>query len=176
MRIGFIDLLIRFKLFCVHICLMATMAIYNLKRTQLIKADIDKVWDFFTNPDNLATITPDNMGFRVTSEYIKDEVYPGQIITYKVAPLLNIPMFWMTEITTVVPKQIFVDEQRRGPYKLWHHQHHFEKVENGILMTDIVHYQLPLLFLGTIARSLFVKRILNNIFDHRHNKIEEIFN
>lgn len=151
------------------------MAIYNLKRTQLIKADLGKVWDFFTNPDNLATITPPNMSFRVTSEYLKREVYPGQIITYKVSPLLNIPMFWMTEITTVLPKKMFVDEQRRGPYKLWHHQHHFEETENGVLMTDLVHYELPLLFLGTIAHSIFVKRILNNIFDYRHEQIENIF-
>lgn len=152
------------------------MAIYKLKRTQLIKADLDEVWSFFTNPDNLANITPDSMGFKVTSEYLQDEVYPGQVITYKVAPLLNIPMFWMTEITTVIPKKLFVDEQRRGPYKLWHHQHHFEETEDGILMTDMVYYQLPMLFLGSIAHSLFVKRILNNIFDYRHEKVESIFN
>lgn len=152
------------------------MAIYKLKRTQLIKADLDKVWDFFTNPDNLANITPDSMGFKVTSEYLQKEVYPGQVITYKVAPLLNIPMFWMTEITTVIPKKLFVDEQRRGPYKLWHHQHHFEETDSGILMTDMVYYELPMFFLGSIAHSLFVKRILNNIFDYRHEKVENIFN
>lgn len=152
------------------------MAIYKLKQTQLIKADLDKVWDFFTNPDNLANITPDSMGFKVTSEYLQKEVYPGQVITYKVAPLLNIPMFWMTEITTVIPKKLFVDEQRRGPYKLWHHQHHFEETDNGILMTDMVYYELPMFFLGSIAHSLFIKRILNNIFDYRHEKVENIFN
>lgn len=169
-------MLISIQLFCNIICLYEIMAIYKLKRTQLIKADLDKVWDFFTNPDNLANITPDSMGFKVTSEYLQKEVYPGQVITYKVAPLLNIPMFWMTEITTVIPKKLFVDEQRRGPYKLWHHQHHFEETDSGILMTDMVYYELPMFFLGSIAHSLFVKRILNNIFDYRHEKVENIFN
>lgn len=82
----------------------------------------------------------------------------------------------MTEISQVQNNVLFVDEQRKGPYKLWHHQHHFEQTDNGTLMTDIVHYRLPLSFLGTIAHSLFVRKMLGEIFDYRHQKVEELFN
>src|ERR1044072_8072318 len=92
---------------------------------------------------------------------IRQQIYPGQIITYKVSPVLGIPLFWMTEITHVVPGKLFVDEQRRGPYRLWHHQHHFEAVTGGVLMTDIIHYELPLGWLGELVRILVVRRQLD---------------
>jgi ligand-binding SRPBCC domain-containing protein len=102
-------------------------------------------------------------------------MYPGQVITYKVKPLLGIPLFWMTEITHVLPGKFFVDEQRFGPYSLWHHQHHFEAVEGGVMMTDIVHYKAPFGFLGDIAVSLFIKKQLNEIFEFRKKKVTELF-
>lgn len=152
------------------------MSVHQLIRKQLIKRPIDDVWDFFTDPKNLEKLTPDNMSFVITSENHDGIIYPGQIITYKVAPILNIPLFWMTEITHVIPNKLFVDEQRRGPYKLWHHQHIFEDTEEGVLMTDKVHYELPLSILGSVAHNMFVKRQLNDIFDFRMSAVEKTFN
>ena len=151
------------------------MGVFKLERQQLINSSLDEVWGFFTNPNNLSKITPDDMGFEVISEFIADKIYPGQIITYKVSPILNIPLLWMTEITHVVDNKFFVDEQRVGPYKIWHHEHHFEQQENGVLMTDIVHYQPPLGIIGNIANSLFINKKLKKIFDHRYQVIVETF-
>jgi ligand-binding SRPBCC domain-containing protein len=116
------------------------------------------------------------MKFKITSAVPQNGIYEGQIITYKVSPILNIPLSWMTEITHIEPNKRFIDEQRIGPYTLWHHEHWFEVTDNGVLMTDIVYYQLPLYFIGYIAHLLFIKQQLNNIFDFRYRKIEELFN
>ncbi len=102
-------------------------------------------------------------------------MYPGQIIEYNVHPVLNIPLYWMTEITHVEPMKYFVDEQRFGPYSLWHHQHHFKEVPGGVEMMDIVHYKLPMWFLGDIANELFVKKQLKGIFDYRTEKVDAMF-
>lgn len=152
------------------------MSVYKLERNQTIKSDIDTIWQFFSQPNNLAAITPAYMNFRIISDTGNGNIYPGQIITYKVSPLLGIPLFWMTEITHAERNRLFVDEQRIGPYKLWHHQHIFEEVDGQILMTDIVHYSLPYYMLGKIAHLLFVKRQLENIFEYRRQKIDSIFN
>lgn len=151
------------------------MAVYSFKTVQVIPVPADQAWDFFSSPANLQTITPPYMGFRVISKHQGDRMYPGQVIEYKVKPLLGIPMYWMTEITHVAEGKMFVDEQRKGPYRLWHHQHHFRTVANGVEMTDIVHYQLPLGWLGDLANWLFVKKQLQGIFDFRRKKVEEIF-
>ena len=99
-------------------------------------------------------------------------MYPGQIIEYTVRPILNIPLYWMTEITHVVDGAYFVDEQRFGPYTMWHHQHHFKAVPGGVKMNDIVHYKIPMGFLGDIAQVLFVKKQLQAIFDFRYKAVE----
>ena len=151
------------------------MAVYSFKTVQVIPVPADQAWDFFSSPANLQTITPPYMGFRVISKHQGDRMYPGQVIEYKVKPLLGIPLYWMTEITHVADGKLFVDEQRKGPYRLWHHQHHFRTVANGVEMTDIVHYQLPLGWLGDLANWLFVKKQLQGIFDFRRKKVEEIF-
>jgi ligand-binding SRPBCC domain-containing protein len=143
------------------------MAIRQLVHHQLLAASIEEVWSFFSDARNLATITPEYMNFRVTSGDLPSDIYPGQIITYKVSPMFGIPMFWMTEITAVKKYRLFVDEQRRGPYRLWHHQHLFQEVENGVEMTDIVHYELPLGPLGNLANAMFVRKQLQSIFEYR---------
>ena len=147
------------------------MKIYRLQKTQFLPISLDKAWDFFSSPANLKKITPEYMGFEITSEVNDKKMYPGQIITYIVTPVLNIPLSWATEITHVVDKKYFVDEQRFGPYSLWHHQHWFETKDGGVEMTDIVHYALPLGFLGRIANSLFVKSKLQEIFDYREKVV-----
>lgn len=151
------------------------MATYSIKTIQKIPIDIDKAWDFFSDPANLQAITPDDLDFKVISKHHGNKMYPGQIIEYKVKPILNIPVYWMTEITQVADKKYFIDEQRFGPYQLWHHQHHFKSVEGGVEMTDIVHYRNPFWIFGDIANALFVKKQLKNIFEFRFAKVEELF-
>lgn len=149
--------------------------VYSLKTVQRIPIPLAQAWDFFSKPDNLKEITPNNLGFSIISQHHGERMYAGQIIEYKVKPLLGIPLYWMTEITHVQDQQFFVDEQRFGPYSLWHHQHHFKEIPGGVEMTDIVHYKLPLWFLGDIAQGLFVKKQLQGIFDYRFKKVEALF-
>lgn len=151
------------------------MAFYQFKREQLINSTISEVWDFISTPKNLKRITPNYMGFDIRTPDLPDAAYEGMIIAYTVRPLLGIPTTWVTEITHVVPQKYFVDEQRVGPYKLWHHEHHIEAVENGVLMKDIVSYSPPLGFLGRIANPLVIRRKLEEIFDYRTKAFEEIF-
>ena len=148
--------------------------VYNLKTVQFLPCSLEKAWDFFSSPSNLATITPKELNFKILSKELTS-MYPGQIFEYKVHPVFGIPLYWMTEITHVVENKYFVDEQRFGPYTMWHHQHHFKVVEGGVEMTDIVHYKLPMWFFGDIANALFVKNQLNKIFDYRFKKVDEMF-
>ena len=136
---------------------------------------MDQAWEFFSSPDNLKNITPDNLGFNIVSKHHGEKMYAGQIIEYIVKPILGIPLYWMTEITQVADQQYFIDEQRFGPYSMWHHQHHFKAIEGGVEMTDIVHYKLPFWFLGDIANVLFVRKQLQGIFDFRFEATEKKF-
>lgn len=147
---------------------------YQLKRTQIVKTDIDTCWKFFSSPANLAKITPKYMGFDVLTSVPK-EMYEGLMIAYTVKPLLGISMNWVTEITHVKDRNYFVDEQRKGPYKIWHHEHHFKEIEEGVEMTDIVSYELPMGVLGRLAHPILVRKKLEEIFDYRNKVIEEIF-
>lgn len=149
--------------------------VYSLKTVQKIPVDIDTAWDFFSRPANLKDITPSDLGFNIISKHHGEEMYPGQIIEYKVRPVLNIPLYWMTEITHVKHQQYFVDEQRYGPYSMWHHQHHFKVVDGGVDMIDIVHYKMPFWLLGDIANSLFVQSQLRKIFNFRFQVVEKRF-
>lgn len=151
------------------------MAAHSIKTVQKIPISLEQAWDFFSNPANLQAITPDNMGFKVISKHHGDVMYAGQIIEYTVKPVLGFPLYWMTEITQVKDKEYFIDEQRFGPYSLWHHQHHFKAIEGGVEMTDIIHYKNPGWILGVLANELFVKKQLQGIFDYRFKKVEELF-
>lgn len=151
------------------------MAFYQYTATQKIPASLSQIWDFISAPDNLKEITPPKMGFLVTSNTGSGKMYPGMIITYKVSPLFGIALDWMTEITHVQEQSYFVDEQRIGPYAMWHHQHKIEAIEGGVLMTDIVTYQPPFGFLGAIANILFIKKQLKAIFDFRTIALEKRF-
>lgn len=150
--------------------------VYSLKTVQLLKTTIEEAWDFFSSPKNLKKITPEHLGFEIISQHHGEKMYAGQVIEYTVRPVLGIPLYWMTEITHVEDKKYFVDEQRFGPYVMWHHQHHFKEVAGGVEMTDIVHYKVPFWILGDIANTLFVNQQLKTIFDHRYQVVEELFN
>ena len=147
---------------------------YQLKRKQLVKTDLKTCWDFFSSPQNLKKITPEYMGFNIKYE-LPEKMYEGLMIEYTVKPVLGIPMTWVTEIKTVKDNLFFVDEQRKGPYKIWHHEHHFKEVDGGIEMTDIVSYEIPLGIIGRLAHSLFVRKKLESIFNYRIQMVDEIF-
>lgn len=144
------------------------------KRVQLVPATTEEVWSFFSSPQNLARITPPDMDFRITSAP-GPEIYPGMIITYKVKPVPGLTLDWMTEITQVDAPHYFVDEQRLGPYRLWHHEHHFKLLPVGVEMTDLIHYALPGGWMGKKMNEMYVRHRLNAIFDYRTKIIEELF-
>jgi len=150
------------------------MKIYSLERKQNLAMTISEAWNFFSNPKNLPLITPPSLKLNITSE-IPERMYTGMIITYTVDPLLNLPITWVTEITHVDIPDIFIDEQRFGPYKFWHHQHKFKEIEGGIEATDLIHYVLPLDPLSRIADELIVKKQLADIFDYKSVYLENEF-
>lgn len=140
--------------------------IYTLYTEQLLEASIEEVWSFFSNPENLNSLSPTEIGFAITSPLQKN-MYRGQIITYKIALFPLVKLNWVTEITQVEPQQFFIDEQRFGPYKMWHHEHIFTSTENGVLMIDKISFKMPYGPLGRFAYFLFVKRKLTAIFKYR---------
>lgn len=150
------------------------MKIYTLKTKQNLPISLDEAWEFLSNPKNLKTITPPYMGF-ITLSGDDRPMFAGQIIQYIVTPIAGIPTKWVTEITHVVDKHYFVDEQRFGPYALWHHKHFLKEIPGGVEMEDIVDYKLPLGFLGQLVHPFLVKPKLNEIFEYRHKKLIEIF-
>ena len=151
------------------------MAVYSLKKVQKIPVSLDEAWLFFSHPKNLAVMTPEYLNLKFTNALFGEKMYAGQVMTYNVKPVLGIPMFWMTEITHVKDREYFVDEQRFGPYALWHHQHHFREIEGGVEMTDLIHYKVPGWFLGDLLNSLFIKKQLEGIFEFRFKKVEKLF-
>jgi ligand-binding SRPBCC domain-containing protein len=151
------------------------MSFRKLEIQQWIPTDIATAWDFFSSPYNLNRITPPDMSFEILSDVKDKKMYAGMLIAYRVRPLLNIPMSWLTEITQVSDRKYFVDEQRVGPYAMWHHEHHFEEKDGGVLMTDILHYRVPFGFLGVLADRLLVHRRVQAIFNFRKHILQEIF-
>lgn len=151
------------------------MAFFQLKRTQVIPSDIPDVWNFISTPRNLSKITPDYMGFDITSMELPGKMYEGMIISYKVSPFMGLKTDWVTEITHIRERKFFVDEQRIGPYNIWHHEHHIEPVEDGVKMKDIVTYQPPFGPLGMLANKLFIENKLQEIFDYREQALDQYF-
>mgnify|MGYP001380541664 CR=1 FL=1 len=150
------------------------MKIYRLHTKQKLPISINDAWNFLSDPNNLREITPNYMGFKITSGADK-MMYPGQIIQYIVTPILGIPTKWVTEITHVIDGKYFVDEQRYGPYSLWHHKHFLKTIENGVEMEDIIDYKIPFGLLGQMIHPIIIKPKLKEIFDYRQNKLIELF-
>jgi ligand-binding SRPBCC domain-containing protein len=149
---------------------------YLLKTEQAIPISLEQAWDFFSSPLNLAKITPKEMDFKVTSDNNADtKIYAGMIITYKVSPVFGIKMNWMTEITHVKEGEYFVDEQRFGPYALWHHEHHFKTIKGGVLMNDILNYAIPYGIIGRMSNTLLVGNQIKKIFSYRGRAIRGMF-
>lgn len=148
--------------------------IYTLKTEHMLPVSLEKAWDYFSNPENLSTITPAEMNFRITSG-IPGKMFAGQIISYTVNVLPFIKSNWVTEITQVKNLSYFIDEQRFGPYRMWHHEHHFTESEKGIRMTDKVTYKIPFGIFGRLAHFLFIRKKLAHIFDYRAAMLDKLF-
>jgi len=149
-------------------------SVRRLRRVQRLSASIDAAWRFFSDPANLARITPPWLGFEITSP-LPEHIYAGQIVTYRVRPIFDIAVTWVTEIAVVDAPRQFVDEQRVGPYRFWHHQHHLREVDGGVEVEDIVHYALPFGPVGAIVDRLFVLPRLNRIFGYRRRVLADTF-
>jgi len=150
------------------------LKIYTLHTKQELGITKIEAWDFFSNPANLPLITPPWLDFNITSE-IDSKMYPGMIVTYMVSPFPKLRVKWVTEITHVKEPEYFVDEQRFGPYKFWHHQHRFKETPGGVLVEDLVHYAIPFDPLGRIVNELVVKKQLREIFEFRRSYLENTF-
>lgn len=148
---------------------------HTLKVNQEINASLSEAWDFFSSPENLQKITPSHMEFRILSDIKGIKMFPGMIIEYIVKPLFGIPIKWVTEITHVENHKFFIDEQRFGPYKFWHHLHRFKIVDDKLIMEDILHYKLPFGFLGVLINRLFVRKQIEQIFSYRKIAVDKIF-
>jgi ligand-binding SRPBCC domain-containing protein len=150
------------------------MKLYRLQRTQILHVSLEAAWEFFSSPLNLPSLTPPWLNLAVRGE-VPDHMFPGMIIRYGLTPLFNIPATWITEITHVDPPHLFVDEQRFGPYRFWHHQHFFRPLDGVTEMTDVVHYSLKYGPLGRLMHTPLVRKRLNAIFDFRKRSIEGRF-
>ena len=141
---------------------------------QIIRASAERAWGFFSDPRNLAKITPPDMGFIVKSE-LPPRVHPGMMIEYRVSPMLGIPMTWLTEIVQVRESTYFVDEQRVGPYAIWHLEHHFHDQDDGrIEMEDLVTSVLPLSPFSEVMHPFLVRPQLDKILSFREKKVNEL--
>jgi ligand-binding SRPBCC domain-containing protein len=147
----------------------------TLIQKQFLPISIDKAWDFFATPNNLNAVTPKELDFHILTK-VPEKMYEGLMIAYSLKPMLQIPVHWVTEVTHIKEHDYFVDEQRKGPYAIWHHEHHFEAKDGGVLMTDVLHYDIGLSFLGWVAGKLFVHRKVREIFAFRFQKLKETFN
>jgi len=136
----------------------------------LVTEPRSQVFEFFADAFQLETLTPPWLHFSVRTPRPID-MQRGTLIDYKLR-LHGIPVRWRSEISTWDPPHQFVDEQRKGPYRYWHHLHTFEDVPNGTLVRDFVRYSMPL---GFILHPLLVRRDLTQIFEYRREAMCGIF-
>lgn len=148
---------------------------HQFKAEQYLPIDKNKAWAFFSSPKNLSLITPPEMDFKILTKQNDGEIYEGMKIDYTLKPLFGIKVRWQTEICRVENLKYFTDRQTKGPYKIWEHTHSFVEIDNGVLITDVVNYKLPLGFIGKIAERILVRKKINAIFDCRKNILKKLF-
>lgn len=152
------------------------MSLHTLKRVQTLPVTIQEAWDFFSSPLNLSVITPPEMKFNVLSKFKPgDKIFKDMLIDYRVTPLFGIPMFWQTKITEVDAPYFFVDEQLKGPYAYWHHEHRFREVSGGTEMTDLVQWRVPFGWAGDVVNELVVRKRVEAIFNFREKKLNQLY-
>jgi ligand-binding SRPBCC domain-containing protein len=150
--------------------------IHRLHREQEVRGDPARIWDFFASPANLDTLTPPSLSFRIIGE-TAPRMFAGQLIEYRIGVLPGVTTRWLTEITHVREGEFFVDEQRIGPYRLWHHEHHYTPIPGGggLRMVDLVTYEVGMGLVGDLLHAVWIGRQLKTIFDFRTRRIEELF-
>lgn len=148
--------------------------VFRFSSKQKLPISVKEAWEFLSNPKNLKTITPNYMSFDIISGADKT-MFARQIIQYKVTPILGIKTIWVTEITHMIENEYFVDEQRFGPYTLWHHKHFIKQINGGVEMEDIIDYKIPFGFIGRMLHPILVKPKLQEIFKYRQAKLIELF-
>ena len=149
--------------------------IYTFENKQFIKNDLQTVWKYFNDPKHINALTPPEMKFRTLTKNLPKQIHTDLIISYWVSPLFGIPMKWKTKIVSVENHKSFIDIQIQGPYKKWHHLHTFEEVENGVLMTDFITYQLPFGCVGNFAHRILVEKKIQELFNFRALQIKKQF-
>lgn len=149
--------------------------IHEYKVQQTLPISLELAWDFFSSPKNLSVITPPEMDFKILTPELMEDIYEGMEIDYRVRPVFGIPMKWKTRLCKIENKKSFTDIQLKGPYSIWEHTHTFEKLENGILMVDVIRYKIPLGIFGNWLNSLFIRKKIKNIFDYRRETLEKLF-
>ena len=149
------------------------MKLYSLNFKQKINAPIEEVFDFFSKPENLSKITPPKLNFTIlTPTPIK--MMKGQIIDYTIK-LIGFKVHWRTLITDYEPAYSFIDQQIKGPYSIWHHQHTFKKIKNSVEIYDDIQYSIPFGIIGRILHYFWIRKELENIFKYREKVINKIF-
>ena len=149
------------------------MSKHTLVSTQVVPADLGRVWSFFSDPRNLGRITPRGVGFQLhTPDAIIED---GATIDYTIRPLFGIPTGWRTLIDRVDAPRAFRDVQLRGPYRSWVHEHRFTPIQGGVRMDDAVEYELRFGALGELAHRWLVRAQLEHIFGFRAAAIRVIF-
>jgi len=150
------------------------MRLHRFEATQFLPVTLEQAWQFFSDPAKLPEITPPWLNLKPTSK-LPPMMHPGSIVTYNVAPFPGLRVLWVTEITQVVEGALFVDEQRAGPYRFWHHQHHFREAPGGTEMRDIIHYALPFGLAGDLLGRGTVRQKVEGIFEYRREALQRIF-
>lgn len=150
------------------------MKIYTLHQTQKLPISLETAWEFLCNPANLSKLTPPEMNMKIISGADRP-MYAGQVLQYSVTPLAGFKTKWVSEITQYKDKNYFVDLQLYGPYAFWHHKHFVKEIEGGVEMEDIIDYKVPFGILGQLVHPILVKPKLNDIFNYRTRKLEELF-
>lgn len=147
---------------------------YKFVTKQCLPIPLEEAWSFFSTPANLIKLTPEWMNIQKMN-MIQNRMYPGMLIQYQIQPILGIPLHWVTEITQMKELEYFIDVQRFGPFRFWHHEHHFKEINGGVEMTDILYYALPVGVIGQIVHACSVKRQMKQVFDYRFQMLERVF-
>lgn len=150
------------------------MSIHTFQQNQTLPISLGEAWEFFANPQNLATLTPEWMHLTFVDP-VPEKMYEGMIMTQRIKPLWGIPLTWVTEITHIEERAYFIDEQRIGPYKFWHHEHRLREVSDGVELRDILHYALPFGLIGNMAHHLVVKKEIAAVFAYRYDTLQTMF-
>lgn len=150
------------------------MKMYRLSNTQKLPISLEEAWEFLSNPTQLENITTDELSFQKLHD-IPDKMYEGMLMQLRLKPFLGIPIDWLTEITHIKEKEYFIDEQRVGPFRFWHHEHRVLPIEGGVEIQDTVHYVMPFSIFGRFVHWLFLRKQVENIFIYREETMEKVF-